>query len=61
MVEEPILKIIDHETGEMIGDPAITTAILGRIIHRAEIIQFDGSSYRMKHRTSIFKGETVQN
>lgn len=46
--------------GELLGDPAITTAILDRIVHRAEIIQFDGSSYRMKHRTSIFKRETVK-
>lgn len=47
--------------GELLGDPAITTAILDRIIHRAEIIQFDGDSYRMKYRTSIFKGDNVQN
>ncbi|OIJ17225.1 hypothetical protein BKP37_01465 [Anaerobacillus alkalilacustris] len=44
------------EWGELLGDPAITTAILDRIIHRAEIIQFTDDSYRMKHRTSIFKG-----
>ena len=49
------------EWGELLGDPAITTAILDRIIHRAEIIQFTDDSYRMKHRTSIFKEGNVQN
>lgn len=43
------------EWGELLGDPAITTAILDRIIHRAEIIHLNGDSYRMKHRTSIFE------
>lgn len=42
------------EWGELLGDPAITTAILDRILHRAEVIHLNGSSYRMKHRTSIF-------
>ncbi|MGG1690902.1 IS21-like element helper ATPase IstB [Heyndrickxia ginsengihumi] len=46
--------------GELIGDPAITTAILDRIAHRSEIVHLNGDSYRMKHRTSIFGGETVQ-
>lgn len=47
--------------GELMGDPSITTAILDRIIHRAEVIHLNGDSYRMKHRTSIFGGESVQN
>jgi len=42
------------EWGELLGDPAITTAILDRIIHRSEIIHLIGDSYRMKQRTSIF-------
>lgn len=46
--------------GELIGDPAITTAILDRIIHRSEVIHLNGDSYRMKHRSSIFNKETVQ-
>lgn len=49
------------EWGELLGDPAITTAILDRIIHRAEIIHLNGDSYRMKHRSSIFEGESVTN
>ncbi|MBD8007713.1 IS21-like element helper ATPase IstB [Bacillus norwichensis] len=47
--------------GELMGDPSITTAILDRIIHRAEVIHMNGDSYRMKHRTSIFGSESVQN
>lgn len=43
------------EWGELLGDPAITTAILDRIMHRAEIIHLNEDSYRMKHRASIFE------
>lgn len=49
------------EWGELLGDPAITTAILDRIMHRVEIIHLNEDSYRMKHRTSIFKKESVPN
>ncbi len=34
--------------GELLGDPAITTAILDRILHRVEIIHLNGYSYRVK-------------
>ena len=40
--------------GELLGDPAITTAILDRIIHKCEIINLQGDSYRLKHRDTIF-------
>lgn len=41
--------------GELLGDPAITTAILDRIIHKCEIINFfDEDSYRLKYRQTIF-------
>lgn len=49
------------EWGELLGDPAITAAILDRLIHRAEVIQLRGDSYRLKHRAAIFSDETVQN
>ncbi|KIQ93096.1 Chromosomal replication initiator protein DnaA [Anoxybacillus thermarum] len=49
------------EWGELLGDPAITTAILDRIIHRSEVIHLSGDSYRMKNRISIFGDQTVQN
>ncbi|MGY6766212.1 IS21-like element helper ATPase IstB [Faecalibacterium prausnitzii] len=50
---------VPKDWGELLGDPAITTAILDRIIHRAEIIHLNGDSYRMKHRTSIFESSKV--
>ncbi|WP_164669832.1 IS21-like element helper ATPase IstB [Virgibacillus doumboii] len=51
-----------NEWGDLLGDPSLTTAILDRIIHRAEVIHFrNDDSYRMKHRSSIFENESVQN
>jgi DNA replication protein DnaC len=47
------------EWGELLGDPAITTAILDRIVHRVEILHLNGDSYRMKHRKTIFGSENV--
>jgi DNA replication protein DnaC len=47
------------EWGELLGDQAITTAILDRILHRVEIIHLDEDSYRMKHRTTIFGQQSV--
>lgn len=46
--------------GELLGDPGITTAILDRILHRAEVIHLNGDSYRMKYRQTVFGSETVQ-
>lgn len=43
-----------EEWGELLGDPAITTAILDRIIHKSEVIHLSGDSYRIKHRETIF-------
>lgn len=40
--------------GELLGDPAITTAILDRIVHKCEVLNLDGDSYRLKHRQTIF-------
>jgi DNA replication protein DnaC len=42
------------EWGELLGDQAITAAILDRIIHKCEIINLDGESYRLTHRETIF-------
>jgi DNA replication protein DnaC len=42
------------EWGELLGDPAITTAILERILHKSEIIQLSGDSFRLKHRETLF-------
>ncbi|SFF92459.1 IstB-like ATP binding protein [Desulfotomaculum arcticum] len=43
-----------EEWGEILGDTAITTAILDRILHKSEVLALDGDSYRLKHRQTIF-------
>jgi DNA replication protein DnaC len=43
-----------EDWGELLGDPAITTAILDRIIHKSEVIHLSGDSYIIKHRETIF-------
>lgn len=43
-----------EDWGELLGDPAITTAILDRILHKSEVIKLDGESFRLKHRETIF-------
>lgn len=43
-----------EDWGELLGDPAITTAILDRLVHKCEVIHLCGDSYRLKHRESIF-------
>ncbi|NLC67841.1 MAG: ATP-binding protein [Clostridiaceae bacterium] len=43
-----------EDWGELLGDPAITTAILDRIVHKCEVINLDGDSYRLKHCKTIF-------
>lgn len=42
------------EWGELLGEPAITTAILDRLLHRCEVLNFDGDSYRLANRKTIF-------
>ena len=39
-----------EEWGKLIGDLPTATAILDRLLHRAEIIQITGKSYRLKDR-----------
>ncbi len=43
-----------EDWGEILGDSAITTAILDRIMHRSEVINLTGESYRIKNRDTIF-------
>jgi DNA replication protein DnaC len=42
-----------EEWAEFLGDTAITTAILDRLIHNSEIFNMDGDSYRTNHRNTI--------
>ena len=41
------------EWPDFLGDATITTAILDRLIHRCEILNMTGDSYRLQHRKSI--------
>ncbi len=40
---------------DFIGDPVITTAILDRLVHHSELFSLTGPSYRLEHRSTIFK------
>ena len=44
------------EWGEFMGDPVITAAMLDRIIHKCEVFDMDGESYRIAHRERFLKG-----
>ena len=48
-----------EEWGKLIGDVPTATAILDRLLHRAEIIQITGKSYRLKDQARK-KQETCQ-
>jgi DNA replication protein DnaC len=49
------------EWTEFLGDVGVASAILDRLIHRAEIVHMDEDSFRMRHRKTIFNEENVQN
>jgi DNA replication protein DnaC len=54
-ISEQIKSLYDVDISpELVSDPAITTAILDRIIHKSEVIHLTGDSYRLKHRQTIF-------
>lgn len=42
-----------EEWTDFLGDTAITTAILDRLIHNSEIFNMSGESYRVKNRNTI--------
>lgn len=39
---------------ELLGDPALATALLDRLTHRCQILDFDDDSWRIAHRKIIF-------
>lgn len=43
------------EWGKFMGDPVITTAMLDRLMHKCEIFNMDGDSYRLAHRERILQ------
>ncbi len=57
MAEQTSLIITSNkgfdEWAEFLGDATITTAILDRLVHRCEILNLRGASYRLEHRKSI--------
>lgn len=44
-----------EEWGEFLGDPVITSAMLDRLMHKCELFNMTGDSYRLKHRQTILK------
>ena len=40
---------------ELLGDKILATALLDRLTHRCQILNFTDESYRLKHRKEIFK------
>jgi len=43
------------EWGEFMGDPVITAAMLDRLLHKCEVFDMDGPSYRLAHQEKILK------
>ena len=44
-----------EDWAELLGDPALTTAILDRISFRCELFNMSGKSYRLENRKPYFK------
>jgi len=42
--------------GDLLGDEVLATALLDRLLHHAEVISIQGSSYRMKDRREASGG-----
>lgn len=39
---------------ELLGDPVLTTALLDRLTHKCQVLDFDDSSWRLAHQKHIF-------
>jgi DNA replication protein DnaC len=44
-----------EEWGEFLGDPVITSAMLDRLMHKCELFNMAGDSFRLKHRERILQ------
>jgi DNA replication protein DnaC len=42
-----------EDWAELLGDDALTTAVLDRLVHKCELFNMTGKSYRLEHRQSI--------
>jgi DNA replication protein DnaC len=45
-----------EDWGNLIGDVPSATAILDRFLHRSELFQISGNSYRLGNREEVSKG-----
>lgn len=41
------------EWAELMGDEVLTTAMLDRLLHHAQVFSLDGESYRIRHREEV--------
>jgi len=41
------------EWGDVFGDPVVATALLDRLLHRAVVVQIEGSSYRLRQHAEL--------
>ena len=46
------------EWGEIFGDPVVATALLGRLLHHAVVVQIEGASYRLRHNADLVPDHT---
>lgn len=49
-----------EDWAELLGDPALTTAVLDRISYRCELFNMEGKSFRLEHRESLFKQKQLE-
>ena len=43
-----------EDWSELLGDPALTTAVLDRLTYKCELFNMTGKSYRLENRKSLF-------
>ena len=41
-----------EDWGKCLGDNAVASAILDRLLHRGELLKFEGKSYRLKEASN---------
>lgn len=44
-----------EDWNELLGDPALTTAILDRLTYKCELFNMTGKSFRLEHRQSLLR------
>ena len=41
------------EWGDIFGDQVVATALLDRLLHHAQVVQIEGSSYRLRQHAAL--------